>query len=186
MPEPDRGPPDVPALIAAHLPALRAFVRLNVDSFLRERESCSDLVQSVCKDLLGRHGTFEWRDPRAFRNWLYTAVLNKIRDHERWFHAEKRDPAREVRLDDAGDLARCYSSVLSPSQHAIAKERAELLERAFERMPESYREVLTLSRILGQSHEEIAESLGKTATNVRVLLCRALARLTTVLAELDT
>jgi RNA polymerase sigma factor (sigma-70 family) len=43
--------------------------------------------------------------------------------------------------------------------------------------PENYREVITLSRVVGLSHREIGEQIGKNEGAVRVLLHRALARL---------
>ena len=54
-------------LIQEHLPGLRAFVRLNAGATLRAREAQSDLVQSVCREVLeGREG-FEYRGDAAFK-----------------------------------------------------------------------------------------------------------------------
>ena len=61
------------SLIARHLPSLRAFVRLRVNSFLRARESESDVVQSVCCEILQHMQGFEYQGEARFRNWLYGA-----------------------------------------------------------------------------------------------------------------
>ena len=37
-------------LLVRHEPLLRTYVRLHADPMLRARESCSDMVQSVCCD----------------------------------------------------------------------------------------------------------------------------------------
>ena len=50
----------VEALLVEHLPALRAFVRLKAGALLLEKESCSDLAQSVCRDVLANAGRFRW------------------------------------------------------------------------------------------------------------------------------
>ena len=52
---------------------------------------------------------------------------------------------------------------------------------AFAQLPEDYREVITLSRVVGLSHGQIASQLGKSEGAVRVLLHRALARLSGLL-----
>jgi RNA polymerase sigma-70 factor (ECF subfamily) len=60
---------------------------------------------------------------------------------------------------------------------AIRAEDMQQLEAAFARLPEDYRQVLVSSRILGLSHGEIAEEMGRSEGAVRVLLHRALVRL---------
>lgn len=172
-------------LLVRELPRLRAFVRLNVDPLVRAKESCSDLVQSVCREVLANLGELQDRGPQAFRSWLFAWTLHKIRDRRRFYLAEKRSPAREIVLGhpsgSGAGIEPCYASAFSPSQQAIARETAERLEAAFDRMPDSYREILALSRIAGLSHDEIAAKTGKSPGSVRVTLHRALARLATVL-----
>jgi RNA polymerase sigma factor (sigma-70 family) len=48
------------------------------------------------------------------------------------------------------------------------------MERAFDLLSDDHREVITLSRIVGLSHAEIAAELGRSEGAVRVLLSRAL------------
>lgn len=165
-------------LLERHLPRLRVFVRLQVGARLRAQESCSDLVQSVCRELLAGVDGFEYRGEEQFRNWLFVAALNKIRQHDRYHHAEMRDPARRQPLDDA--LSEAYASSLSPSRRAIAREDIARLEAAFDQLPEHYQQVITLSRIVGLSQEAVAREMGRTVPSVRNLLNRALARLATV------
>src|SRR5688500_18938106 len=40
------------AILAKHLPGLRAYVQLHMNPVLRARESASDLVQSACRELV--------------------------------------------------------------------------------------------------------------------------------------
>lgn len=162
-------------LLVRHLPALRVFVRLQVDPMLRERESCSDLVQSTCRALLEHLDDFEYRGEGQFRSWLYTAALNKIRERHRYHRAERRDPAREV-ADGHARLGELYGSLLTPSRVAMARERVAQLEHAFARLPEDYREVILLCRVVGLPQAEVAERMGRSVDSVRNLLLRALAR----------
>ncbi len=49
---PDGDPESIEALLAEHLPGLRAYVRLRMGPDLRAKESASDLVQSACCEIL--------------------------------------------------------------------------------------------------------------------------------------
>ena len=66
----EREATDLEAALARLLPRLRAFVRLNVDAALRAKESCSDLVSSVCREVLENKDRVEYRGDEALRAWL--------------------------------------------------------------------------------------------------------------------
>ncbi|HEX5011680.1 MAG TPA: sigma-70 family RNA polymerase sigma factor [Planctomycetota bacterium] len=177
----------VQQLLQRHLPGLRAYVRLRAGATLRKHESSSDLVQSVCRDVLENMGRFRYPGEAAFRAWLYATALRKIADRAEYWRAAKRDPGREVPLDARGatptatDDARLMevyrASFFSPSQAAMGREALARIEQAFEKLPEDYREVIVLSRVVGLSRAEIAERMGRTEASVRNLVSRALAEL---------
>lgn len=171
-------------LIERHLPALRAYVRLNVPPSVRVHESCSDLVQSVCREILGAREGFEYRGPEAFRAWLFRWALHKVKDRAKFFRAEKRAAHREVKLADESQLGALYASVGTPSAAAIANENAALLEQAFDRLADEDRQVLALCKIAGLPREEVAGLLGKSPGAVRTQLSRALVRLAAALEQL--
>jgi len=178
----------VERLLERHLPGLRAYVRLRTGAVLRHHESSSDLVQSVCRDVLENMDRFRYPGEAAFRAWLYATALRKIADRAEYWKAAKRDPGREVPLDPrrassaptAGDDARLldvYRASFSPSQAAMGREALVRIEAAFEKLPDDYREVIVLSRVVGLSRAEIAERMGRTEASVRNLVSRALAEL---------
>lgn len=166
-------------LLVAYLPRLRAFVRARMDQQLRQRESCSDLVQSVCRDLMAARDQYVFRGEAEFRGWLFTAALNKVREKHRFHGAERRDARREAA--DAGDLAAAYATVATPSGAAMRNEELERLEAAFEQLPEDYREVVTLTRLCGLPQQEVAALMGRSADAVQKLLGRALLKLGEIL-----
>lgn len=170
-------------LLQRFLPELRAFIRLKTGAHLRAKESCSDLVQSVCREVLEDLESIEYRGERAFKQWLFTRSLRKIQDRDRFHRRMKRDAAREE--PDAFDeqLATGYQRLLTPSRAAIRQEEIAILEAAFDRMPEDYRDVITYARLLGMDHNEIGERMSKSPGAVRVLLHRAIARLGTLLGR---
>jgi RNA polymerase sigma factor (sigma-70 family) len=179
---------DLDALIAKHLPGLTAFVRLRLGALIRENESCADIVQSACREVLVNADRFRFEGEKNFRHWLFTTALRKITDKQRYYAAAKRRPPRveerargraatSVSTSNA-DLADCYRTAFtSPSEAAMRKEDVARLEAAFDALDPEDREVVIMARILGLAHEEIARETGSTPGAVRARLSRALVRL---------
>jgi RNA polymerase sigma-70 factor (subfamily 1) len=177
----------VEELLSRHLPGLRAFVRLRSGRLLREKESCSDLVQSVCREVLENLDRFQHGGENAFKQWLYRTALRKIGHRYDYWLADKRDPGRVRELSGAesqaadAQLASAYASLVTPSRAAMAREELARIESAFEQLSEDHREVIVLARILGLSHAEIAREMQRSEVAVRGLLFRALAHLSELL-----
>lgn len=173
-------------LLARHLPGLRAFIRLRMGAVLRQKESCSDLAQSVCREVLEHLDRYQYPGENAFKHWLYKTALRKIANRGEFYGAAKRAAGREVKEgDDSGELrlSHVYRTLFTPSRVLMAREHVEAMEKAFEQMPQDYREVITLSRLVGLSRAEIAEEMGKSEAAVRNLLHRALSQLADLLDE---
>lgn len=159
-------------LLVRYMPRLRAFIRVRTNAMVRQHESCSDLVQSVCREVLQGAAKFEYRGDGSFRAWLFRTALNKILERTRSMTQQRRDVRREAGSTvDYGDLP---DSGPTASQMAAAGELGDRMERAFDMLSEDQREVIALARIVGLSHAEIAEQLGRTEGAVRVHLSRAL------------
>lgn len=186
--EPAKGrklsPQELGAVFAANIDHVRAFVRLRIDSVTRAREAVSDIVQSACREVLANEA-FEFRDEKAFRSYLCQAALHKIQSRRRHHLADKRAPDRETpasKIDE--DLRRVYhTTMFDPVRKAIRREEVLQLEAAFDLLPEQYREALTLYRIVGLPLAELATRLQRTEGATKMLINRALARLTSLLAR---
>lgn len=174
------------AQLVRHLPFVRSFLRLRLDETFRARESVSDLVQSLCCDILARERGFEWRSEAEFRAWICNAALMKLSSTRRYHAALRRSVQREVRIDEdmrvSAIVAACAPGPVTAAIHAEEQAR---VERAFDALPERQREVLTLHRIAGLSHAEIAEQLGISVENSRQILNRAIAAFAARWEELD-
>lgn len=169
-------------MLEQYLPRLRAFLRARMNASLREREWSSDLVQSVCREVLDHAGTFEFRGDEQFRSWLFTTALNKVRERARFWARDRRAADQEEQHASVGALVDGYAALHSPSRVAAGHELVETIERALDGLTEEQREVVTLSRLVGLSHAEIAGMLGKAEGAVRMLLSRGLVAL---VAEID-
>jgi RNA polymerase sigma-70 factor (ECF subfamily) len=166
------------ALLERHLPGLRAFVHQKISPRLLSQESSSDVVQSVCREVLQGAQEFQYQGEAAFRGWLYQTALRKLVDHQRHFEAQKRD-GQPVALStiSAAEFALIASGVHSPSSQAMLREDLEMLERAFARLSETDQLILRLIRVDGLSHAQVAQRLQCSEENSRKQLSRALARL---------
>ncbi|MCB9882292.1 MAG: sigma-70 family RNA polymerase sigma factor [Planctomycetes bacterium] len=177
----------VEVLLARYLPGLQAFVRLRAGRMLLARESCSDLAQSVCRDVLENVDRFQYRGEIAFKKWLFTTAMRKIADRYEYYRAAKRDVAREATPSPGKstvtdlDVLNCYRAFYTPSQHAVAREELERAEQAFQSLPEDQQEVIVLAKVVGMSRAEIAVEMGRSEGAVRTLLHRSLAHLAELL-----
>ena len=168
-------------LLGRHLGGLRAFVRAKSSNVIRQQESCSDLVQTVCREVLGGIEGYQWQGEGSFRHWLFSVALNKIRNRADFYAAEKRNPKREERNVD--QLCDAYATMCGPSQHAIASEAVAKFEESLDHLTPDHREIILLSRMIGLSHAEIAEQLGIEPVTVRTRLGRALSKLAKVMTS---
>ena len=177
----------IEVLLERNLPRLRAYIRLRMGPQLRAKESSADLAQSACREVLQNLGRFQYQGESNFRRWLFTTALRKVKNRVQYYQAEKRDVKREGGpAEDLVSLSQVYGSLVTPSQEMMRREYAERFEAVFAQLPEHYREVILLSRVVGLSHREIAATMERTESSTRNLLYRALAELATALDSGDS
>ena len=175
----------VDELLVRHLPDLRAYIRLRAGGALRARERESDLVQSVVREVIEHAGRFRHGGEGAFRNWLFTTAMRKLVNRNAFHRAERRDAARVDAVaspDQLGELGTAYARFATPSRAACSAEEIARIERAFAALPDDYREVILLSRVVGLDRAGVAAQMGRTESSIRNLLHRALAKLGSDLA----
>lgn len=179
----DQEPPlQIETLLERHLPDLRAYVRRNMDAALAQRESCADLVQSICREALQSKGQFEFRGEAAFRQWLLQMALHKLIDRRRFYRARKREggqlePAAGsgFDLDQLARLARTLGA--SPSSEASLREELAVLAAALDKLAEPDRAMIRMIHLEGLTHADVAERVGCSVPQSRGRLFLALARL---------
>ncbi len=183
VPEDSTDDPEFETLLQRHISGLQAFMRLRANRDIRNHESFSDLVQSVCREVLDGADKFEYQGDAQFKSWLYTTALRKIVQRDRYYRSQKRDVRRKLspNPDDSAGVLDAYATLSTPSMHLNAKEQMQSLEQAFDQLTEDQREVLTLHKIAGLSHAEIAAQTGRAEDACRQLLRRAMVRLSIIL-----
>lgn len=181
--DPDRAPIDG-AQLERHLQPLQAYVKQRMGPRLTARESCDDVVQSVCRELLSAQARLHFPTEEALHGWLQTAAMRKILQKARHYRSQRRAVAREVADAHGSQIVAC-GDALTPSRDASAREQVARFESALAQLPASDREVITMIKIAGLSHEEAAQRTGRTVVASRTVLRRALIRLSQLLTEGD-
>jgi RNA polymerase sigma-70 factor (ECF subfamily) len=149
---------------------------------LRSKGGASDLVQQTFLDAHRQFERFQGASEKELLAWLRQILLHNLAHFQRRYRATgKRDLGREAPLssgasstDGGADLA---TQTPSPSEQMVAREEAEAMQRALERLPEEHRQVLALRHQEQLTFEEIGQRLGRSTSGARALWLRAVERL---------
>jgi RNA polymerase sigma-70 factor (ECF subfamily) len=157
----------VAALIQAYRPRIYCFAL----SQLRLREDAEDVTQETFVRMVRMLATYQGRG--QFRAWLYRIAANLCRDQQRRHsrHHERRVEGAEL------------PEAIAPGDMQEEVSRDLTLAAAVARLPDKYREVITLYWLEQLSPAEIAEVLDRSVNAVRVQLWRGRARLVRELGD---
>jgi len=102
----------------------------------------------------------------SFKTYLYTIGHHKAVDYV-------RKSEREYLTDFGAEDESSMGSVNSPELHALEQENKEELYRALDGLKEEYQRVLVLTELEGMKLKDVAEVMGKTVPQIKVLAHRA-------------
>ena len=174
-------------LMARFTPGLRRYIGQEAGNAVLAKESRSDILQSVCREVLEqvRDGRFEYRGEGEFKQWFFQAAYHKLQDRRKYYAALKRDIAQEIPLPPSSvvngqDQPGRAVDRRSPSEAAIYQEEMSCMDWALRHLSPQQSKIVRWAKLEGLSHREIAERLEITEVNSRRLLSRSLARLATL------
>jgi RNA polymerase sigma-70 factor (ECF subfamily) len=149
---------------------------------LRAKGGASDLVQLTFLEAQRDFAKFHGDSAPELRAWLRCLLVDNLANFERHYRATaKRRVAREVALDPGSSSplpgGAAYANTPSPSEEAMAQERAQALQWALEQLPEEYRRVITLRHYEQLPFEEIGKRMERSPEAARKLWSRAIERL---------
>ncbi len=148
--------------------------------FLRtfgNQELARDLSQETWVRLIEARDRF--RPVRSFSSWLYTIVMNLLRDELR--RRRRRSDLEKLSVN-SGQLAVVENfSVEKESEMADLKAQ---VQAAVQSLPEEQREVILLAKYQGLSYAEVAATLGISEAAAKQRAYRALQALRNKLGEL--
>ncbi len=137
------------------------------------KEEAEDILQNVFVKVYKNIKRFNAK--RKFSSWIY-----RIAHNEAVNFLKKRGRRHVVSLEDiemTKDKLSTASLAESPIDAWISKELRIEMQRALDKLPEKYKEALTLRYFLDKSYEEMSEILEKPVNTVGTLLNRAKKKL---------
>jgi RNA polymerase sigma-70 factor (ECF subfamily) len=122
-----------------------------------------------------------------FKAWIFTVTRHTC------LSTKKKSLKYKIHNEYVGDGENLDESISSEIRHALVlkedsplealskREQTELLLKAIEQLPETYREALILSDYEGMTYDEIGKLTGTSLSTIRIRIFRAKARLRKVL-----
>jgi RNA polymerase sigma-70 factor (ECF subfamily) len=157
--------------------------------YLRETADADEAVQDAFVKAYSHLSTF--REELPFDVWFTRILINGCLDRiksrtrrERWLVPMGR--LIQARTDEGPterDLTeRVPSTVASPEDVLLSRERRQQIAEALARLPERQRSVFVLSHVEGCTSREVSALTGLNESTVRVHLFRAIRKLRSLLA----
>ena len=173
-------------LVDAYSPGLMRMARM----YVRDRAVAEEVVQETWIAVLRGIDRFEGRS--SLKTWIYRILVNTAKTRGQRearsvpfsAAAGRDDDEAAVDADRFLDAGHRYaggwmlgpSEWQTPEEELLQGETRDAILQAIEDLPESQRAVITLRDVEGFSAAEVAEMLGLSAGNERVLLHRARAK----------
>ena len=172
------GDPDAVGLfLERYRDRLERILRIELGHGVYRHFDFEDIFQEVYFVVRRRISEFEPHSQRAFLAWLVTIAKRRIKDLRARIKAGKRDPGREIPLDDTR-VPEVAGSTTDPGSRAGKRELREAMDVVVESaLPEDHRRVILLRDYYGADWEEIARELERTKHACQQLHQRAWIRL---------
>ena len=151
------------AVVRAAGPAsLLVLIETRMGPVLRARLAAEDVLQEVLLCAWRDRERIEWRGHRAFRNWLVSAIENRLRDAADRERAGKRGggaPNAPLRGPGSSVPSALVLST-TPSRVAQYREQATAMRAALAQLPDDVRDVVRLRLFEQWDTGRIAAELG--------------------------
>ncbi|MEO5690954.1 MAG: RNA polymerase sigma factor [Candidatus Saccharimonadales bacterium] len=136
-----------------------------------DETASQDITANSFYHIMTHIQSFRWQDEPRFYAWVFRITMNEIASY---YRKDKKYVLTEDWLDieDASDDESQYEKV-------IENEQSRLLHEAVDRLPNKLQQVVELYYFAGQSHADIALTLGIKEGAARVRLHRAVEMLHT-------
>ncbi len=139
--------------------------------FLRNEEEADDLSQEVFIEIYRSISRF--RGEAKLNTWIYRIAVTKSLEFIRSRKRQKRFAVIKSLFNSDDESTLDIPENIHPGVLLENKERAGILFRAIDNLPENQKIAFTLNKIEGMSYEEISEIMGKSISSVESLLHRA-------------
>jgi RNA polymerase sigma-70 factor (ECF subfamily) len=139
-------------------------VKIFIAAMVKDEWTADDLVQETFLKVQKKIQTL--KDPSKIKPWIFSIARNVSRDH---FRKSIPIPIDENQGEHGDENFQAPLVQIELEQHQMS----QCVEDKVNLLPASHKEIIVLSDTMELSHQEIAEILGITVSNVKVRLHRA-------------
>ena len=138
---------------------------------VQNETEAEDLAQDVFIKVFEKIGTF--KGDSKFSTWLYRIATTTALDHLRSKKRKKRFGFLQSLTGSGGDEKEQVPDFHHPGISLDNKERAAVLFKAIDSLPENQKSAYTLHKLEGLSYRDVSEVLNTTVSAVESLMSRA-------------
>jgi RNA polymerase sigma-70 factor (ECF subfamily) len=138
---------------------------------VQNETEAEDLAQDVFIKVFEKIGTF--KGDSKFSTWLYRIATTTALDHLRSKKRKKRFGFLQSLTGSGGDEKEQVPDFNHPGVSLDNKERAAVLFKAIETLPENQKSAYMLHKLEGLSYRDVSEVLNTTVSAVESLMSRA-------------
>jgi RNA polymerase sigma factor (sigma-70 family) len=138
---------------------------------VHEKHQVEDLTQEAFIKAFGSLGSFN--EEFAFSTWLYKIATNNSIDYIRRRKLQTYSIDKPIESKDSNYAYELPDDSYEADGELISDQRAALLMKAIQDLPEKYRNVIHLRHVEEKSYEEIAEKLRLPLGTVKAHIFRA-------------
>jgi RNA polymerase sigma-70 factor (ECF subfamily) len=155
---------------------LLALASRGLDARAQARESPSDVVQQTFLEAQRDFRQFGGDEPGQLRRWLERILRTTLEDLRNRHGRQRRRVDRERPIPDSNQpgYQALTADLPSPPDGAAAREEAERLARALNKLPEHHRRVIELRSLQQRPFAEVAEILQVSEDAARMRWFRAI------------
>lgn len=181
--------PELVAMLMSRAEMVHDYVRKRIPARFQSVLSSDDVAQEVWVTAFKTFGAFQNDRPDAFDRWLMALASRKLIDAVRRLARTKRggDARFAQFMGTASTILPLVEKIASdqptPSSHESAREACHAVHLALARLPDRYRQALTLYYLRGCTRIEVQEAMDVSANDVNNLLSRGLEKLRAILGS---
>lgn len=142
---------------------------------VQSAEDAEDVAQEVFVQVYESINQF--KGDAKFSTWLYRIAVTKSLDHLRKKKRKKRFAFVQSLFGVNDEEVRHEPDFLHPGVSLENKEKAAVLFKAIDKLPDNQKAAFTLHKLEGLSYQEVAEIMETTVSSVESLMHRAKSNL---------
>ncbi len=151
-------------------------------SYLQNSGDAEEVTQDVFLEVY--HSAKSFKGSSSVSTWIYRIAVNKCIDKIRYKGRQKRQGfIASIFNKDTGELEHDPAGFNHPGVVYENKEKAAMLFRAIEQLPENQKTAFILKQVEGLSQQEVADVMELTQKAVESLIQRAKANLRKLLKD---